>query len=627
MGRIAERNPRAAYASGDAPKYAPGSREGTRRAKALILDGLEKGYTVEKACFYASRSIDAWKRYKKADPDFREKAEFILARRSGKIKGEPVPDFPEFCETYLGMRQFWHQLQWFDVLEGREPRDLHPSQTYIQGTPQNVLVNTPPGHAKSTTITVAYVVWRILKDANIKVMIVSKKQKFAENFLYAIKSILTSPRYLELQKRWSPAEGWERDAVEWSATQIRLRSDESDHEKDPTVQVLGIGGQIYGSRSDLIIVDDAVVLDNAGQWEQQLRWIRQEVDSRLYSASSKLLVVGTRVAPYDLYKALLDDANYDGMPSPWTSLTQPAILEDSEDPAQRVTLWPRSNVAPRGVDIEPDADGLYPKWDGAALEEKRRRTDARTWALVYMQEDVDENTTFPDEAVRGCVDRTRNPGLLVPGLPGHPERGMAGMYVVAGLDPASTGHTAAVALAVERDTGRRWVLNVHNEARMSPDAVRTLIKQWTVSLQIREWRIERNAFQTWLTQDREINQWLAQRGVVLEDHLTGRNKLDVEFGVASMEPLFRGWEDGWNLLRLPANHQSFGVKSLIDQLVTWFPETKGKTDCVMALWFAELRARQLVEQTGGSMFEDNPWLSPMQARQRGLVDVYATERM
>jgi len=35
-------------------------------------------------------------------------------------------------------------------------------------------------------------------------------------------------------------------------------------------------------------------------------------------------------------------------------------------------------------------------------------------------------------------------------------------------------------------------------------------------------------------------------------------------------------------------------KSLIEQLVTWSPTTKGKTDLVMALWFCEIRAREML---------------------------------
>jgi hypothetical protein len=236
---------------------------------------------------------------------------------------------------------------------------------------------------------------------------------------------------------------------------------------------------------------------------------------------------------------------------------------------------------------------------------------------------LQENSTFPAEAVYGCVDRMRNPGPLLPGgLQGHPAQGQSGMYVVAGLDPAAVGHTAAVALAVDRHTGRRYVLDVHNESSMTPDAIRNMIYSWTERLGVTEWRVEDNAFQKFLTLDREVNQWLASRGVKLVPHTTGRNKADADFGVASMEPLLRGWKDGWNLLRLPSTNKSYAVKALVEQMVTYYPGTKNKTDCLMALWFAELRARELVQNQQNSQFVDSPWLSPMQVNQRGVLNVY-----
>lgn len=45
-------------------------------------------------------------------------------------------------------------------------------------------------------------------------------------------------------------------------------------EKDPTLQALGMGGQIYGARADLIILDDVITTANAHEWEKQLDWLQ-----------------------------------------------------------------------------------------------------------------------------------------------------------------------------------------------------------------------------------------------------------------------------------------------------------------------------------------------------------------
>jgi hypothetical protein len=173
---------------------------------------------------------------------------------------------------------------------------------------------------------------------------------------------------------------------------------------------------------------------------------------------------------------------------------------------------------------------------------------------------------------------------------------MDGLIVVAGLDPAGSGYTAAVCLGLDISTQKRYLLDVSNVAAMKPDEIRDLIKNWTDNYQISEWRVEKNAFQTMLTQDREVREYLSSRGAILREHHTGQNKWDTDFGVASLTTLFHGWQDGNALIEFPSTHASEGLKALIEQLVTWYPDApkSQKTDTVMAFWFAELGCRDRV---------------------------------
>ena len=83
-----------------------------------------------------------------------------------------------------------------------------------------------------------------------------------------------------------------------------------------------MGGQIYGSRADLIICDDCITLTNAHQWTDQMDWLRQEVASRLGPAG-KLLVIGTRVAALGPVPGLRNPEHYSDKHTPWTYLGQP----------------------------------------------------------------------------------------------------------------------------------------------------------------------------------------------------------------------------------------------------------------------------------------------------------------
>ncbi len=50
-----------------------------------------------------------------------------------------------------------------------------------------------------------------------------------------------------------------------------------------------------------------------------------------------------------------------------------------------------------------------------------------------------------------------------------------------------------------------------------------------------------------------------------------------------------------NIIELPSTEGSEGLKALVQQLITWKPNTRGKTDCVMAMWFGVLRCREFMQ--------------------------------
>lgn len=601
------------------------------KAKSQFLERIKQGSTVREALSAARRSPTTYEEWRKTDKAF---AAAVDRARALYQRGKADPTgvgFEEFARDYLNQPLYRHQLQWLDLLEGRAPRDLHPAQVYEGGDPGYVMVNTPPEHGKSATLSINYVTYRVAVDPNVRIMLVSKTQERAKEFLYAVKTRLTHPRFESLQAAFGPPGGWRADASVWSADRVYLGSERDSGEKDPTIQAIGIGGQVYGARSDLIIIDDGIVLSNAHDFEKQLRWLQQEVVTRL-GPIGKLLLVGTRVDAIDLYKAARDPDRYPDGASPWTYLTQPAVLDYADDPEDWVTLWPRAQVPWQGIE-RPGPDGLFPRWDGGHLSRRRGKLNPRTWALAYQQQDVEEDAIFDPVKVRQAVNGMRQPGLLKEdGRPGSRPGGMTGLYVIGSMDPAMVGDTGVICYAVDRHTKARYILDVGLKTSATPTWIRTIIKEWTAKYGIHEWRIEKNAFQSFLTQDPELQQFLANMGVRLSEHHTGKNKWEPDFGIASMSILF-----DMQLIELPSSSGHEPVKQLIEQLVTWSPETKSKTDLVMALWFAEIRARelcsamQLGSESGFGAFMPNRYLTKRsRARQQvfNLNDMaaYSTRR-
>lgn len=586
------------------------------RAKRAFLKAWEQGAKVKEACDAAGRSVAWYELTRKNDPDFKAQCDAVRIGHKTKPR-DSAGSFAAFCDEFLGQKLYNHQLQWFDLLNGETPRNLHEAQTYERGDPSFLLVNTPPEHAKSTTLSINYPTWRICDNPNIRIILVSKTAVRAIEFLHAIKHRLTHPNYLKMQMAFGPGGNWKSDATQWAADRIYLGHRETA-EKDPTVQAIGLGAQIYGSRADLILVDDAVVLSNAHEYEKQARWLQQEVITRL-GPHGRLMVIGTRVDPMDLYKALREPERYPNGVSPWTYLAQPAVLKYAERPEDWETLWPHNEQPWPGSNDTPDpATGLYPRWDGRHLYRRRGFLTTKTWSLAYQQLDVDEDSVFSPEAIRRCQNGRRQPGLMKKGAFGHRDRGMDGLYVIAGLDPAMAGDTAITVLAVDKHTSQRYILACYVKPKATPRWILDTIEQTTDAYGVHEWRIEKNAFQSYLTQSPELVRMLASKGVVLTEHFTGKNKWDIDYGVASMAPIF---DQG--LIELPASHNSEAIKQLIEQLVTWSPETKNKTDLVMSLWFAEIRAREIIApaKNPARSHAPNKWLSRRRKAERSTVNL------
>ena len=531
--------------------------------------------------------------------------------------------FEEFSKDFLESPIFPHHKSWIDILEGKEPSWIHPAMTYEPASVKRLLINVPPEHAKSTVITVNYCVYRIAMNPNVKITIVSKTQERAKEYLYSIKQRLSHERWAKLQAIYGSAGGWKEDSDSWKADRIYVARNST--EKDPTVQALGIGGQITGARSDLIILDDVVTTANAHEWEKQLLWLQREVITRLGDAG-KLLIVGTRIASNDLYREIRNPEHWSGGKTPFTYFAMPAVLEFEDSPKDWVTLWPKSHVPWEGSEGEvPDENGLYPKWDGPALYRRRGEVSASAWALVYQQQDVQEDSIFPPNCVQGSINGMRKRGPIKPGVAGHPKEKGA-FYTVMGLDPAMTGKTAAVIMTVDRISRMRYILDVENMKDPTPQKIQELIENWVDKYSPQEIRIETNAHQKAYALDDDLRTYLASKGIRFSSQFTGKNKWDTSFGVAAMSGLFgtvrNNLHQGDNLIEIPSQEGSEGIKALIQQLITWKPDTRSATDCVMALWFCELRAREIINNGRINQTHiQNRWATRKQLQGRYSVNV------
>ena len=124
-------------------------------AQAKVLALLEQGSTITAAMAAVGRNDTTFRQWSMVDENFKDKAD--KARLSGKgIKADLAElkdiSYQDFSQQFLDTTLFDHQLNWLDLIEGREPRWQPAGMTYEPGDPKRVLINVPPEHAKSTTL-------------------------------------------------------------------------------------------------------------------------------------------------------------------------------------------------------------------------------------------------------------------------------------------------------------------------------------------------------------------------------------------------------------------------------------------------------------------------------------------
>jgi hypothetical protein len=620
-------------------KHAP-----TLKAKESVISSIAQGLSVEEACRLADRAVKTYEEWRRVDKEFALRIDVVRKRLKERADADGVRapgrrdiSFEEFRKEYLGRETYPHQRAWIQALEGGEVDDDLPGE-FTRANPNRLMVNVPPGHSKSTVMTVEYPVYRLCMNPETSIVIVGKTQEKAKKFLWAIKQRLTDPRWGKLQAAFAPEGGFKKKGAEWSSTKIYLGSDVTSEEKDPSVMALGIRGDLQGSRVQLMILDDAVDTLNCHLWEDQKNWLDDIVQSRLYNG--KLLLIGTRASSKDLYAALLNGENYISGISPWSRLKQPAVLQYADDVDEWMTLWPRSTQP-----YDPDdnlsvagEDGMYPAFDGAKLAQIRASISADRWAFLYQQEDSSSDSVFQKECVYGSEVKRRKAGPLRVG--GALVHGSEGMYTIAGLDPAMAGITAITILKVDTINGRIYVENVFTKKAPNPSWFTEAIVALTGEYGVNEWVIEANAFQSYLAYDENLIHELAIRGVRLTPHVTGRNKRDADFGVASMASLFgsvivnntgQRTFNGDNTLEMPDRTSSPGVAVLMEELISWMPGKDGKQllqDTVMSLWFAVLKARESLgfgrtNQREVTTHVESKYTSRRSRRQRAIIPAVA----
>lgn len=166
--------------------------------------------------------------------------------------------------------------------------------SWLQHAAERVILQAFRGVGKSY-ITVAFVLWQLLLNPQLKIMVVSANEDAARDFTKFAKQLIEGmPLLQHLRPQVGQLDSTEKFDVGPAAPS-----------KNPSVKSVGITGQLTGSRADIIVVDDVEVPKNTRtpQARELLAKLVTEFDSVL-KPGGRIIYLGTPQVEETLYVKL-----------------------------------------------------------------------------------------------------------------------------------------------------------------------------------------------------------------------------------------------------------------------------------------------------------------------------------
>ena len=246
--------------------------------------------------------------------------------------------FSEFCwPNHLPNADFHDEIYNTLMYKGEAGKEFRRTR--------RLHIEAPREHAKTTAVSVKYVLWKIGRNPNIRVVIISRTGSLATNINHEVRrNIENNELYHRVFPGIKPDTPWGGDAFQVRRSEIM---------KSPTFYGTGLEGSVTGFRGDLLILDDHFDLNEvrtAAQREKVRNWI-DSVTVSILPPDGELIAIGTRWAEGDYWGTLLDKSVEKG--GDWVCKVYRAVENYEDDPSVWRVLWPE-------------------RWSASALAKRRR---------------------------------------------------------------------------------------------------------------------------------------------------------------------------------------------------------------------------------------------------------------
>ena len=230
-------------------------------------------------------------------------------------------DFKQFCEYYLAdsFKSDWSEVFHLWLIHKVEDVVLNHSDEETRN-----VVAAPRGHAKSTLISFAFVLWAICYGYKHFIVIISATGPVAKQFIIDIRN------ELEFNERIKNDFGEMKNDDIWNSNEIYTRNKVFLTSKGAGAQMRGM--KFNSTRPDLVILDDLETAEQVASPSQNAslkQWFNSDV-MPMGCPTCSFFYIGTVLS----YDALLYHMLNDGEYSSWVRKTFQAVIKFSDSP-----LW------------------------------------------------------------------------------------------------------------------------------------------------------------------------------------------------------------------------------------------------------------------------------------------------
>jgi len=492
------------------------------------------------------------------------------------------------------------------------------SQNFSKDTPAFQMIKRffavftyPRDHGKSKHLSVAYPLWRIGKDHNVRILIISRTASVAESFLSEIVSNIERNQFY---RDWAKEIDYYRKGViprlkfekrqteDWSGKSITIEREDIGM-KDPTVYATGLFGQILSRRADVILLDDVVDQQNSAtetQRQKVIDWIETTVLPVLVPGGT-LIYLGNTWHQDDVVSRFMSDPRF------IVQKRQGAILQE----AFRQDLWQRWGSIMLNVTIPPkerfaQADAYYQQ-NKVLMDEgsKVLWPERYPYSRLYLERLLNpyvfarmyqcDPSNRPDQVIKDeWIERAMKKGRHLRFQDQKHEKNYL-QISAAGMDLAISQEEAAddtcllyldlVRQGYDGVEDGDYIIRQIHRGKFSPREQREKPKEAWANHEIRTIRVESVGYQAALALDLQAD------GVPVRSYHTGKEKFDPEIGINSLALLL---ENGKLVIPSdPTDPRTIMLASQLANEMRAFPE--GHTgDSLMALWFAYSEVRELM---------------------------------